>query len=69
MGIPSFKDVIDALDEICAAIIILTGVGIAIYMFLFETTLLKDHWGKLTTLIGIESGYLFGKSVPKKPKG
>ena len=66
---PSFKDVVDALDEICATIIILTGVGIAIYMFLSKPALLTDHWGKLTTLIGIGSGYLFGKSVPKKPKG
>ena len=63
----SLKEVIDALDEICAAIIIFVGVGIAIYMFLFNTALLADHWGKLTTLIGIGSGYLFGKSVPKKP--
>ena len=64
----NFKDVVDALDEICATIIILTGVGIAIYMFLFDTALLTNHWGKLTTLIGIGSGYLFGKSVPKKAK-
>ena len=64
----SFKEFIEALDEICAAFIIFTGVGIAIYMFLSKPALLTDHWGKITTLIGIGSGYLFGKSVPKKPK-
>ncbi len=63
-----FKEFIEALDEICAAIIIFTGMGIVIYMFLFDTALLTDHWEKLTTLIGIGAGYLFGKSVPKKAK-
>ena len=62
----SFKDFIQALDEICAAMIILAGVGIVIYMVLLDTASLTDHWGKITTLIGIGTGYLFGKSVPKK---
>ena len=62
----SFKELIDALDEVGAFIIILAGVVIVIYMSLFDTASLTDHWGKITTLIGIGTGYLFGKSVPKK---
>ncbi|RLG31989.1 hypothetical protein DRN97_08465 [Methanosarcinales archaeon] len=68
LDMPTFKDVIDALDEICATIIVCTGAVIALYMFIFNTALLAEHWEKLTTLIGIGGGYLFGKSVPKKPK-
>lgn len=55
--VDTLKGVVDVLDELCAAALIVSGIA-----YIFQT---QDFQAGLA-ITNIGGGYLFGKSIPKK---